>query len=425
MKREGDSLLKISKEDSLADEEIILEIQGARDGQVLTIKAETVDDAGEHWRSEASFIAANGRVEVATQAPFSGTYELADGMGLFWSLQPVSGLPKRIYSDPGPLAVRLSLWSEGRELEVHWVRRFWVGDGVMETPLCEEGLVGAFYMPSKTPSPSIILTLSGGSGGVSRQRARLLASHGFASLALGYFGAEGLPRHLENIPLEYFEKAIAWLRKQPKLEGKPLGILGTSRGAELALILATLFPRDIQSVVVTAPTATIHPALGPRPEAAWLWQGKPVGPCVPSPLPPSEVRKESTDPRHALAMTPFFLKMMEEHGDWFEKAAIPVEKIQCPLLMVSGGDDRLWPASLFCRRIQQRFETRGGRGECVHLNYPEAGHLVNVPYVPLPDRFFLSSIQLWMASGGTPWANEMASRDSWKQTQQFFRRTLG
>jgi hypothetical protein len=42
--------------------------------------------------------------------------------------------------------------------------------------------------------------------------APLLALHGYATLALAYFGLPGLPRGLVNIPLEYFGKAIAHVR---------------------------------------------------------------------------------------------------------------------------------------------------------------------------------------------------------------------
>jgi hypothetical protein len=37
-------------------------------------------------------------------------------------------------------------------------------------------------------------------------------------------------------PLEYFETALGWLREQPRIRHDRVGVLGTSRGGELALI---------------------------------------------------------------------------------------------------------------------------------------------------------------------------------------------
>jgi hypothetical protein len=59
-----------------------------------------------------------------------------------------------------------------------------------------------------------VIVLSGGGGGIDEHRGAILASHGYAALSLGYFNVEGLPRGLVNIPLEYFENAIRWMRRQ-------------------------------------------------------------------------------------------------------------------------------------------------------------------------------------------------------------------
>ena len=68
-------------------------------------------------------------------------------------------------------------------------------------------------------------------------RAKLLASNGFAVLALSYLGANGLPSNLQDIPLEYFELTFTWLKDQPNIDSSRVGLFGGSRGAELSLIL--------------------------------------------------------------------------------------------------------------------------------------------------------------------------------------------
>jgi len=51
-------------------------------------------------------------------------------------------------------------------------------------------------------------------------------------LALACFRAEQLPESLAEIPLEYFETAIRWLRRNVAVSGRPLGVMGTSRGGD-------------------------------------------------------------------------------------------------------------------------------------------------------------------------------------------------
>lgn len=54
-------------------------------------------------------------------------------------------------------------------------------------------------------------------GGLVEFRASLLASHGFAVLALAYFGYEDLPEKLQEIDLDYFEEAANFLLAHPKV----------------------------------------------------------------------------------------------------------------------------------------------------------------------------------------------------------------
>lgn len=68
----------------------------------------------------------------------------------------------------------------------------------------------------KGPFPGVI-DIFGGIGGLTEFRASLLASRGFATLALAYFGYEDLPCVLGPIDLEYFEEAAELLLKHPKV----------------------------------------------------------------------------------------------------------------------------------------------------------------------------------------------------------------
>src|SRR5205807_6507540 len=103
-----------------------------------------------------------------------------------------------------------------------------------------------------------------------------LASHGYAVLALGYFGVEGLPRSLHNIPLEYFGTALDWLSAQPGVDPQRIGVLGTSRGGELALLLGSVYPQ-IKTVVAYVPSNVVWGGCcnGVN-EPSWTVEGRPL-----------------------------------------------------------------------------------------------------------------------------------------------------
>jgi dienelactone hydrolase len=69
-----------------------------------------------------------------------------------------------------------------------------------------------------------------------------LISQGYTLLSLAYFKNPGLPSYLEEIPLEYFEKAFAWLATQPEVISKDIALIGGSKGAEVALLLSGMNP---------------------------------------------------------------------------------------------------------------------------------------------------------------------------------------
>src|SRR4051812_34823074 len=107
--------------------------------------------------------------------------------------------------------------------------------------LREHGLVAEFYCPAHEKRVPAVFVLGGSEGGISyaRQLGRHFAANGFASLCLAYFNADGLPRRLEEIPLEYFQRAITWLRAHPKIDSTRIGVFGPSKGAEAALLIAS------------------------------------------------------------------------------------------------------------------------------------------------------------------------------------------
>lgn len=90
-------------------------------------------------------------------------------------------------------------------------RRRGVASDVGERPVDPDDLVGRVFAPgSGGPHPGVLVLHGSGARDLVPQ-SRLLASHGYAVLMLKYFGEPGLPETLDDVPLEYFDRAVAWL----------------------------------------------------------------------------------------------------------------------------------------------------------------------------------------------------------------------
>src|SRR5262249_18025740 len=147
-------------------------------------------------------------------APVSGTYDGVSAMGLIWSAERLPGETRALPDDfiMQPWFAHLEATGPGGARAEFTLERRVAGSGVTRHPIRTEGIVGTLFLPpGDGPHPAVIV-LNGGGGGIDEYRGAILASRGYAALNLGYFAMPGLPRGLVNIPLEYFENAIRWMR---------------------------------------------------------------------------------------------------------------------------------------------------------------------------------------------------------------------
>jgi pimeloyl-ACP methyl ester carboxylesterase len=272
----------------------------------------------------------------------------------------------------------------------------------------EKGLVATFCPAKGRTTPVIVLGGSG--GGIPEARAELLAKQGLPALALAYFNAENLPPALREISLEYFERAIDWLESWCGSEG--VALWGGSRGAEVALLLGTLFPKRVKAIAAHVPPSAVYGAMDGTETPAWTYRGQPVIPNAPFPYPRSLTGgKTETAP---LATAPIFLTGMQERAD-FARSAIPVEKLECPLLLISAEDDQVWPSPLFCQQLLERLAAHRSPIERIHLRYPGVGHAPTKKIVAQHP-----TLGHWFLNGGSAEANALAAADWLHQTAQFF-----
>jgi dienelactone hydrolase len=274
-----------------------------------------------------------------------------------------------------------------------------------------------------------VITLGGSGGGLDWETAAALAGHGYAALALPYFGFEPLPRSLNSIPLEYFEGALRWLARRPEVDPRRIAVHGISRGGELALLLAARFP-EVCAVVSVVPGSVVWQGTGKSPDgreavSTWTFRGEEL-PFVPYRMFPFKLKQafRVIALRRAVEFLPLHRASLRDRVT-AERATIPVEQIRGPVLLISAGDDRLWPSSEMSRDAVQRLATRRDSPPCIHLDYPTAGHMIRLPHTPattLESKHLGLGVKL--AFGGTPEANAHARVDAWQKTLEFLNEHL-
>lgn len=269
-----------------------------------------------------------------------------------------------------------------------------------------ERVIGALYVPDGAgPHPGVIV-IGGSEGGIeiSGRIANALADEGFAAFAVGYFGMDGVPEQLVSIPLERFDDAIAWMRRQPQVRGDAIALLGASKGAEAALLVASAQP-GLAAVVAATPT---HVA----------WQGLDMGAWSDV---PSWTRSGVAVPYVRYDNQGEFWPLVEmyarslRHVDAVNAARIPVAQITAPMLLLSGQKDQMWPAYAMAVDIAKTVQAAHPDAVVEHLSYADAGHaILGKPFDPDSPN-----AQRLLALGGSLEGNLAARRDGWPKVIAF------
>lgn len=255
-----------------------------------------------------------------------------------------------------------------------------IGVSVRFTTLAHQGFIGCYDAPkgTKRPRPAVLF-IGGSSGGLPCGYVQsLLASHGYPTLGLAYFGVPGLPQDLERIPLEYFQRALRWLAKQPGVDPKRLIPLGISRGGEAALLVGVSYPSLVHGAAEYVGGAIV----GMSPHAsnipAWTENGKalPTG------------------------------------------APIQVWKIKGPLFLAGAGDDSFGDSTGAVETITAALKAHH-RHDYTALTYKNAGHGLGsmVPYLPFGNAYERFGVPT--SFGGTLTADAAARADSWSKLLRF------
>lgn len=276
-----------------------------------------------------------------------------------------------------------------------------------------DGVVGVVYQPRRT-SEHCAVVLGGSGGGIPERFAQRVARMGITAFGVAYFGERGLPQALVDVPLESVQRAIEIFR-QRYAAMRPVGLVGSSKGAELALCLASRVGELVGPVIAASPSsvswyglqASGRPSLH-RP--SWTWQGSPIPflpflPALPSYTRAAERRIDS------------YYQPSRYPPELVDAARVPVEHTVGPVLLLAGDEDHMWPSALMAAQIVERFEAHGRRADTESVIYQGAGHTF---LHHDPARRSSTTSSRW-DFGGDDAANAQACAEGWERIGDFLR----
>ena len=323
----------------------------------------------------------------------AGIAALLGGAALFKNLAPERyGLPEIEVLAPGPTGKRIAQ-----------------GD-----------LFGNYFPPASGhnagsgPHPAVLLLggSEGGLGAATHHTALILQAEGFAVFQLAYFGAPGQSDALERVPLELFDKGLDWLTAQPGVDPARVAVMGASKGAEAALLIASRRP-DLAAVVAGMPTSVAWNGVnwasgGQSKHASWTAGGEEV---------PTMPFGEWNQAEGIISV----YRTVEEPARQASaaRAAIPVERAGAAVLLVCGEAETMWPACPMARQVAARSQSRSGPPVTV-LAYRDAGHFVFGPPIGR-DHTFYPRLGTY---GGSVEGNAAARADSWPKVVAFLKQAL-
>lgn len=411
----------VTSERVLYDREVSVQLHGLKPGQRVTVRATRGG-----YKSEMDFAAdAKGKVDVSQSDAKLG--KRVAPLQILWAMKRDPDAKEDKAGARGsidPVKVSLSAVADGKEIAAHSFEMYYLSTDVERIPVKDGRLRGVFFRPKAPAKYPGLMTVSGSGGGVSEPKAALLAANGYAVLNLAYFNYEDLPEDLVNIPLEYFDEGLTWLQKQDGVATGRLAVIGTSRGGELALLLGSRFPK-VKAVVAYVPAHVVVGGFSQDPKRwalpAWTFEGKPIPRFEPK-LDEEEARKvREANPENG---SPYWRLMLKDQ-EAVKKAAIPVEKINGPVLLISGKDDRTWPSAEMAEEVAKRLNNAMHAHAVWHLPYDDAGHLIGLPNRSMGTTRFQHPIsKRWREVGGTPQGNAYASWDSWAKLLKFLDEAL-
>uniref|UniRef100_A0A9J8AR41 Uncharacterized protein n=1 Tax=Cyprinus carpio carpio TaxID=630221 RepID=A0A9J8AR41_CYPCA len=404
-------LLSVQPVRGLVDEKFQIAVTNLPPNQKVTLHSLHQSDDKDFWEAFGHYVSdEHGSVTGFKDECLGGTYDGTEPMGLLWSMRPIPGsrhgLRLRKRDIFRPMEVCISVYSghlsqgfsQQTPLATSVTERWYVAPGVKRVNIREEEIRGTLFLPPGFGPYPGVLDLWGTGGGLVEYRSALLASHGFASMALEY---------TQDTDASYFEKAYQILNNHPMVKKDHLAVLGLSVGSAITLSMASYSKVIKPQCCVCISGSHLMPVEKSLSELFELMKR----------LDTETMNKLCVNEDNQVIYRNLILSLP------CQSAKVDVGRIKCPLLLVNGDDDQTFPVVESAEDMAMMMEKAGNRHLLEILMYPDTGHLIEPPYSP---HFRATNYKLeWknerivMLWGGQTKPHAYAQEDAWKKILAF------
>ena len=244
---------------------------------------------------------------------------------------------------------------------------------MIKTTVETNGFEGILFQTNNRKD-KVVIVVSGSNGGMrmTRDCAQFYCKNGIPALAMALFKTKETQKDLDRVPIEYIKCAIAWLKEQGY---ERIGIDGTSKGSEIALLAATMFS-DLSCVIARVPSHFISEGLvthgkfkRPSGTSCWSYEGKEI------PFAPYTVR-DFNMPKILIKAKEMNLLSINKEKVVTKETLIPIEKIKAPILFLSAINDTVWPSYESSLFMVKYLEEKAYAYPYKHIAFENLSHIM-------------------------------------------------
>ncbi len=379
------------------DEPFPVVVRGVPAGATLSVATSGDDLFGRAWRSDARLAApASGVVDLAAVDPATGDWPRASADAPISAMRFAEpDVTPELFVPPAPWRVTVEVSVDGGGTVRRTVERVAGVEGVRREHVEVDGRSGLLVVPPGEAPPGgwpAVACFGGSEGGFDSQvgNAELMAAHGFAGLAACWVTESEAATAIASVPLERFTGALHLLADRPEVDASRIAAMGVSRGAEGLLAVLTADPAaPCRGLVLISPSSTSWQAIGADGEIpdtpSWTHAGRPVPwrPVQSGELMGQLVRNAWRIGRDRAAHRPTLLRLRAAYAAGLAHGTagtLAAERVDHPLLLLTGTDDAVWPGEPMAEAILGRRAADVGRDR--HVRFAGAGHLVRLGAFP-------------------------------------------
>jgi pimeloyl-ACP methyl ester carboxylesterase len=248
-----------------------------------------------------------------------------------------------------------------------------------------DGFAGHMAEPEENAVQAVIIVMGGEKSLMPGIKiAERFADYKIAGLAVSLFGADGLPKGPDRIPIDMFEAVVYYLKETRKFAR--VSIYGMSMGAVVAALVARNIPRIDNLIMVSPSHVPFEGTLDKKHMTGHsfvTWRKEEI-PYVKPDFSKNKAMKYSYDARARRNVMGMWSDYMDAYEDREreKQAEIHLEKTNARILMIAGTGDEAWPSDYSVRYLKEYLEHVGYTKAYKAVFYTNASHLLGM----MPNR---------------------------------------